>query len=44
MKISKILTSEYGYNISSMSVGRILKDTDWMKKEKRRMKRLETVN
>jgi DNA invertase Pin-like site-specific DNA recombinase len=39
VKISKTLSDEYGYNISSMSVGRILKDIDWMKKEKRRMNR-----
>ena len=42
VKISKTLSDEYGYNISSMSVGRILKDIDWMKKERRRLKR-ETV-
>ena len=43
VKISKTLSDEYGYNISSMSVGRILKDIDWMKKERRRLKRLELV-
>ena len=43
VKISKTLSDEYGYNISSMSVGRILKDIDWMKKERRRLKRIETV-
>ena len=43
VKISKSLSDEYGYNISSMSVGRILKDIDWMRKERRRLKRLELV-
>ena len=44
VKISKTLSDEYGYNISSMSVGRILKDIEWMKKERRRLKRIkETV-
>jgi len=43
VKISKTLSDEYGYNISSMSVGRILKDIDWMRKERRRLKRLELV-
>ena len=42
-KISSYLKDELGYSISFHSVGRILKDIDWMKKEKRRMKRLETV-
>ena len=39
VNISKTLSDEYGYSISSMSVGRILKDIEWMKKEKRRMNR-----
>jgi len=43
VKISKTLSDEYGYNISSMSVGRILKDIEWMKKERRRLKRIENV-
>ena len=43
-KISSLLKEEYGYEVSFMSVSNILKDTDWMRKEKRRMKRLETVN
>jgi len=42
-KISSYLKDELGYSISFHSVGRILKDIDWMKKERRRMKRLETV-
>ena len=42
-KISSYLKDELGYSISFHSVGRILKDIDWMKKEKRRMKRIETV-
>ena len=43
-KISSLLKEEYGYEVSFMSVSNILKDTDWMRKERRRMKRLETVN
>ena len=42
-KISTLLKEEHGYSISFKSVGNILEDIDWMKKEKRRMKRLETV-
>ena len=42
-KISNLLKDEYGYEVSFVSVGNILKDIEWMKKEKRRMKRLETV-
>ena len=41
VNISKTLSDELGYSISSMSVGRILKDIDWMKKERRRLKRIE---
>jgi len=36
-KISSLLKEEYGYTVSFVSVGNILKDIDWMKKEKRRM-------
>ena len=43
VRISKILSNEYGYKVSPMSVGRILKDIEWMRKERRRMKRSETV-
>ena len=42
-KISSYLKDELGYSISFHSVGRILKDIDWMKKERRRLKRIETV-
>ena len=42
-KISTLLKEEYGYTVSFVSVGNILKDIELMKKEKRRMKRLETV-
>ena len=42
-KISTLLKEEQGYSISFKSVGNILEDIDWMKKEKRRMKRIETV-
>ena len=42
-KISTLLKEEHGYSISFKSVGNILKDIDWMKKERRRLKRIETV-
>jgi DNA invertase Pin-like site-specific DNA recombinase len=42
-KISSYLKDELGYSISFHSVGRILKDISWMKKERRRLKRIETV-
>ena len=42
-KISSHLIDELGYSISFHSVGRILKDIEWMKKERRRLKRLELV-
>ena len=42
-KISTLLKEEHGYSISFKSVGNIIEDISWMKKEKRRMKRLETV-
>ena len=39
-KISSHLKDELGYSISFHSVGRILKDIEWMKKERRRLKRI----
>ena len=42
-KISSHLKEEYGYQVSFKSVGNILKDIVWMKKERRRLKRTETV-
>ena len=42
-KISNLLKDEYGYKVSFVSVGNILKDIEWMKKERRRLKRIETV-
>ena len=42
-KISEFLKEEHGYSISFKSVGNILRDIDWMRKERRRMKRSETV-
>ena len=42
-KISEFLKEEHGYTVSFKSVERILKDIDWMKKERRRMRRSETV-
>ena len=44
MKISRFLKEEHGYSISDMTVGRIIKDIKWMRKERRRIKRItETV-
>jgi len=40
-KISTLLKEENGYSISFKSVGNILKDIEWMKKERRRLKRIE---
>ena len=42
-KISRFLKEEHGYSISFKSVGNILKDIEWMRKERRRMRRSETV-
>ena len=42
-KISEFLKDEHGYSISFKSVGNILRDIEWMRKERRRMKRSETV-
>ena len=42
-KISEFLKEEHGYSVSFKSVERILKDMNWMKKERRRMRRSETV-
>jgi len=42
-KISTLLKEEHGYSVSFKSVGNILEDIDWMKKERRRLKRIETV-
>ena len=42
-KISSFLKEEHGYSVSFKSVGNILKDIEWMKKERRRLKRTETV-
>lgn len=40
-KISTLLKEEHGYSISFKSVGNILEDIVWMKKERRRLKRIE---
>ena len=42
-KISTLLKEEHGYSISFKSVGNILKDIEWMKKEKRRMNRKKKI-
>ena len=41
--ISSLLKVEYGYEVSYVSVWNILKDIEWMKKEKRRMNRKEKI-
>ncbi len=43
-KISTLVKEEHGYSISFKSVGNILKDIDWMKKEKRRMNRKKKLS
>ena len=43
-KISSHLKEEYGYQVSFKSVGNILKDIVWMKKEKRRMNRKKKLS
>ena len=40
-KISTLLKEEHGYSVSFKSVGNILEDISWMKKERRRLKRIE---
>ena len=42
-KISSFLKEELGYSVSFKSVGNILNDIEWMKKERRRIKRTEIV-
>jgi len=42
-RISKILSNEYEYKVSPMSVGRILKDVHWMRKERRRINGLHNL-
>ena len=42
-KISLFLKEELGYSVSFKSVGRILEDIEWMRKEKRRLRRTEIV-
>ena len=38
-KISDLLKEEYGLSVSFMSVREIIKDIEWMRKEKRNLKR-----
>ena len=42
-KISSHLKDELGYDVSFISVRNILKDIEWMRKERRRMRRTEEV-
>ena len=42
-KISLFLKEELGYSVSFKSVGNILNDIEWMRKERRRLKRTEIV-
>ena len=42
-KISSVIKDEFGYSVSYKSVGNVLNDIDWMRKERRRLRRVETV-
>ena len=42
-KIPEYLKEEHGYSIHFTSIGNILKDIEWMKKEKRRIRRKSTM-
>ena len=42
-KISEYLKEEYGYSVHYSSIGNILKDIEWMKKERRRIRRKSSM-
>jgi DNA invertase Pin-like site-specific DNA recombinase len=42
-KISSVIKDDFGYSVSYKSVGNVLNDIDWMRKERRRLRRTETV-
>lgn len=42
-KISSIIKDDFGYSVSYKSVGNVLNDIDWMRKERRRLRRTEVV-
>ena len=42
-KISSIIKDDFGYSVSYKSVGNILNDIEWMRKERRRLRRTEEV-
>ena len=42
-RISSFIKDDLGYSVSYKSVGNVLNDIDWMRKERRRLKRVETV-
>ena len=42
-KISSIIKDDFGYSVSYKSVGNVLNDIEWMRKERRRMRRTEEV-
>ena len=42
-RISSIIKDDLGYSVSYKSVGNVLNDIDWMRKERRRLRRVETV-
>ena len=42
-KISDHLKEEYGYSVHFSSIGNILKDIEWMKKERRRIRRKSSM-
>jgi len=42
-KISSTIKDDLGYSVSYKSVGNVLNDIDWMRKERRRLRRTEVV-
>jgi DNA invertase Pin-like site-specific DNA recombinase len=42
-KISSVIKDDFGYSVSYKSVGNVLNDIDWMRKERRRLRRTEVV-
>ena len=42
-KISSVIKDDFGYSVSYKSVGNVLNDIDWMRKERRRLRRTEEV-
>ena len=42
-KISSVIKDDFGYSVSYNSVRNVLNDIDWMRKERRRLRRTEVV-